>query len=147
MRVPSRRAFLQAASLASAYDVSGCATLRTPSTEVDITLMDYVAQGRTVSVVVKQDDEQVFRTEETISAADPTGRAESLELPGAFQGADGKQFTVDVTPQGQPTDTYDYKITCADFDTEDAFSVWILNPESSEEGKRTHFTVAFCSGE
>jgi hypothetical protein len=53
---------------------------------------------------------------------------------------------VTVTPDGQPTDTYDYEITCADADMQDAFSVWILNPESSERGERTSFTVARCSG-
>lgn len=147
MKMPSRRSLLHAASLASACVVSGCASLRTPSTDVDITLMNFVAEERTISIVVKQDDEEVNRTEKTIAAADPEGRAESLEIPDAFEGADGEQFTVDVTPEGQQTDTYDYKITCADFDTEDSFSVWILNPDSSEEGKRTHFTVAFCSGD
>lgn len=145
--MPSRRTFLHAASLASACVVSGCATLRTPSTDVDIRLMNFVAEERTVSVVVKQDEEDVFRTEKTISAGDPEGPAETLDVPGAFEGADGEQFTVDVTPEGQPTDTYDYKITCADFDTEDEFYVWILDPESSEGGKRTHFTVSLCSEE
>lgn len=99
--------------------------------------MNFVAEERTVSVVVKRDGEEAFQTEQTIPAADPEGQAESLEIPGALEGADGEQFTVDVTPEGQPTDTYEYGITCADFDTEDSFSVWILNPETSEGGKRT----------
>lgn len=58
---------------------------------------------------------------QTISA-DPDGPAESLEIPDAFAGADGEQFTVEVTPDGQSTDTDDYRITCADVDTGDSFS-------------------------
>lgn len=146
MKMPSRRAFLHAVSLSSACVVSGCATLRPPSTDVDITLMNFVTEERTVTAVVKQDDEEVFRTRNTLPAADPEGPAETLEIPGAFEGVDGERFTVDVTPEGQPTDTYDYKITCADFNSEDTFSVWVLNPETSEGGKRTHFTIAHCSG-
>jgi len=144
--MPSRRDVLHAASLASACVVGGCAALRPPSTDVDVTLLNFVDEERTVSVVVRQDDEAVFRTENTIAASEPEAPAESVEIPGAFEGTDGEQFTVDVTPDGQPTDTYDYEITCADFDTEDSFSAWVLDPEVSEDGKRTHFTVAYCAG-
>jgi hypothetical protein len=139
-----RRDLLAGAGSAGAIALSGCASLGPPTTDVDITLMNFYAKERTVSVVVEQDDEEVFRTENTIPAADPEGPAESLEFSGAFEGTDGEQFTVHVTPEGNPTDTHDYQITCADFDTEDRFSVWILNPETNEEGKRTDITVAFC---
>jgi len=109
--------------------------------------MNFFAEPRTVSVVIEQDGEEVFRTERTVPAsATPEGEAKILKIPDAFEGTDGEQFTVAVTPDGQPTDTYDYEITCADFDTQDLFSVWILNPESSERGERTSFTVAWCSG-
>lgn len=145
--MPSRRTFLHAASLASACVVSGCATLRTPSTDVDIRLMNFVPEPRTVSVVVTQADEEVFRTEKTIAAADPEGRATTVDIPGAFEGTEGEHYTVDVTPEGQPTDSYEYEITCADDDLEDSFYVWILDPEVSEGGNRTHFSVSFCSGD
>lgn len=140
-----RRELLAAAGTAGAIAVSGCTFLRPPTTDVDITIMNFVAEERTVSVVVKQDDVEVFRTEKTIPAADPEGPAETLEIPNAFEGADGEQFIVEVTPEGHQTDTHDYKITCVDFDTKDTFSVWIMNPEKNEEGKRTDLTVAYCS--
>jgi hypothetical protein len=140
-----RRDFFAAAGTAGAIAVSGCTSLRKATTEVDITLMNFYAEERTVSIVVKQDDGEVFRTEKTIPAADPDGPAETLEIPNAFVGADGEQFIVEVTPESQQTDTHDYKITCVDFDTKDTFSVWIMNPETNEEGKRTDLTSAYCS--
>lgn len=146
-KMPSRRAFLHTASLATAGVVGGCAAQRPPSTTVEVKLLNFFAEPRTVSVVVEQDDEVVFRTERTVSAsATPEGEAEILKIPDAFEGTDGEQFTVAVTPAGRPTDTYDYEVTCADADTQDVFSVWILNPESSERGERTSFTVAWCGG-
>jgi hypothetical protein len=140
-----RRDLLAGAGSAGAIALSGCASLGPATTDVDITVMNFYTTERTASVVVEQDDEEVFRTDQTIPAADPEGQATSIEIPGAFEGIDGEEFTVHVTPEGNPTDTHDYQITCADFDTEDRFSVWILNPESNEGGKRTDITVAFCS--
>ncbi|MDZ7849778.1 MAG: hypothetical protein U5K70_02835 [Halodesulfurarchaeum sp.] len=140
-----RRDFLAAAGTAGAIAVSGCTFLRPATTEVDITLMNFCDEERTASVVVKQDDREVFRTEKTIPAAEPEGPAETLQIPNAFEGADDEQFTVAVMPKSQQTDTHDYKITCVNFDTNDTFSVWILNPETNEEGKRTDLTAAYCS--
>lgn len=71
------------------------------------------------------------------SPAGPEVPTESLENTDAFERADGEQFTVNVTPEGQPSDNDDYKIPSPDFDTDDSFSVWILVPETSKAGKRS----------
>lgn len=140
-----RRDFLAVAGTAGAIAASGCASFRPPMTDVDMKIMNFVTEEQTVSVVVEQDDEAVFRTEKSIPGAKPEGPAETVEISSAFEGRDGERFTVHVTPAGQPTDTHDYKITCADFDTKDTLSVWVMNPETTDEGKRTDITVAYCS--
>ena len=141
----SRRGFLHAVSFAAACVVSGCASLRTATTSVNIELMNFDTEERTTSIAVKQNDEVVFQTERTISARETEQKANTLQIYSAFEGADSEQFTVDVMLEGQPAGTYSYKITCADSDTEDLFTVRITGPDYDPKYGPTHFVISQCS--
>lgn len=60
-------------------------------------------------------DEEAFRTKETIPPDDGEDLGEVL-IENAFVGTSGDPFTVRVWIDGEPAGTFDYEITCNEYD-------------------------------
>jgi len=144
--MPSRRAFLCTASIAGGCAISGCTALGSEPTDVDILIRNNQPVEHSLSIVVSEGSDEVFRTETTAPASGPSGGlADAPPISAAFEGNDGDQFTVEVALDGQSPETFDYEITCADEELADQFAVYILDPQDEQREARVQVLQNHCA--
>jgi hypothetical protein len=111
--MPSRRTVLRTCSVAAAAGLAGCGALRDESRPVNVLLQNDDDREWPLTVAVERDDEELFRTEETVPADDGTGLGE-VRIEDAFDGTDGEGVTVRAWLDGEPAGTFDYTVTCSE---------------------------------
>ena len=137
--MPSRRQILHAGSVGAIGLLSGCATSRARSVQVDVLLQNDDTKQWPLTVVVERDGKEVFQTETVVPADDGTLGETSIE--NAFTGTLSDQFTVHVTLDEEQVGTFEYEITCED---DNRFSVLIMH-EPFGSGDPISFVAARCS--
>lgn len=138
--MPSRRRVLSLCGFAAAGVVGGC-TARADPKPVDVLLQNDDTEEWPLTVAVERDDEELFRTEETIPRDTGEDLGEVL-VEDAFEGTSGEEFTVRTWLDGDPAGTFDYEITCS----EDNYVSLLVEhrPYSPDDGEPVDYVPRRC---
>jgi hypothetical protein len=111
--MPSRRTVLRTCGVVAAAGLAGCGALQDEPRPVNVLLQNDDDREWPVTVAVEQDDEELFRAEETLPADDGTGLGE-VRIEDAVEGTDGEGFTVRAWLDGEPAGSFDYTVSCSE---------------------------------